>query len=270
MRKTATAFTFALSLACGVSHGEGLPRVIAHRGASKDAPENTLAAFRLAWEQEADGIEIDVQVTRDGHVVCIHDADTKKVAGQKLVVRDSTLVQLRGLDVGSWHDVRFRGERIPTLAEVLETVPAGKRVYLDIKAGAEIIAPLVAAMRASQVKPEQVGVLAFDAAVIREIKKQAPELKAHWLCQVRKNALTGKFSPSQAVVLQTLRECGADGLASRHSDISDAFIRGILDEGFEHRVWTVNCEKMADRFAKLGTTSIITDEPSRIRMHLRR
>ncbi|MDA1056051.1 MAG: glycerophosphodiester phosphodiesterase family protein, partial [Planctomycetota bacterium] len=82
-----------------VSHGQ---LIIAHRGGSHDAPENTLAAFRLAFEQGADGIEGDFYLTRDNRIVCIHDADTKRVADKTLVVAESSLAELKRLDVGSW------------------------------------------------------------------------------------------------------------------------------------------------------------------------
>lgn len=257
------AMTLTASLTCALACA-GPSLVIAHRGASQDAPENTLAAFRLAWEQGADGIEADVQLTRDGHVVCIHDADTRKVAERKLVVRNSTLDELRRLDVGGRHDARFRGERIPTLAEMLATVPPGKLVYLDVKCGAEIIAPMLAVIDASGLSPAQVAFLAFDADLVRELKQLAPQYKAHWLCRIRKGRFFGGLSPSSDEVLKTLRRSRADGFASRHSDITDEFITKVTGHGFEHHVWTVNCTDASARFRQLGTTSIITDIPARL------
>src|SRR5689334_354029 len=107
--------------------------VVAHRGASHEAPENTLAAFRLAWEQGADAIEGDFYLTRDREIVCIHDDNTKRTSGEDLSVAASTLAQLRRLDVGRWKDPKWKGERIPTLTEVLATIPAGKRIFIEIK-----------------------------------------------------------------------------------------------------------------------------------------
>src|SRR3954454_13113161 len=100
--------------------------IIGHRGAASDAPENTLASFRLAWEQQADAIECDVRLSKDVHIVAIHDAETKRTAGVDVAVVDQTLAELRRLDVGRWKDERFAGEPIPTLAEILTTVPVGK------------------------------------------------------------------------------------------------------------------------------------------------
>jgi len=265
MRATA-AISLSALLICALA-SDGSPLIIAHRGASEDAPENTLAAFHLAWEQGADGIEVDLHLSKDGHVVCIHDEDTRKVAGRKLVVRQSTLEELRELDVGARHHERFRGERIPTLDEVLDIVPPGKLVYLDIKAGREIIGPILTALQASGLDAGQVVFLAFDAEIVREIKERAPQYRVHWLCRVRKGRIFGGFRPTLKEVKNTLGESGADGFASRHSDIDDDFVTAVIAGGYEHHVWTVNCVELAARFGRLGTTSIITDAPARVKKH---
>ena len=105
------------------------PRVeiVAHRGASHDAPENTLPALRLAWEQGADASEFDVYLTKDGRVAVIHDKDTKRVAAVDKRVADQTLAELKALDVGRWKAPRFAGTTVPTLEEMLADVPDGKQ-----------------------------------------------------------------------------------------------------------------------------------------------
>ena len=85
--------------------------MVAHRGESYDAPENTLPAFKLAWEQGADAIEGDFILTKDGHIVCIHERTTKRFCDQDLVVAKSTLKQLKALDVGSWKNEKYEGIR---------------------------------------------------------------------------------------------------------------------------------------------------------------
>src|SRR5687767_10257607 len=89
----------------------GRMQFIAHRGASHDAPENTLAAVRLAWAQHADAVEVDVHLTRDGRLAVIHDPDTQRTAGVARVVAQSTLAELQLLDVGRWKASRFAGEK---------------------------------------------------------------------------------------------------------------------------------------------------------------
>ena len=119
-----------------VAHGQ---KLVAHRGTSHEAPENTVAAFRLAWEQGADAIEGDFYLSKDQQIVCIHDETTKRTSGEDRVVSECTLDELRRLDVGKWKHPRFEGERISTLAEVLRTVPDGKQIFIEIKCGPEIV-----------------------------------------------------------------------------------------------------------------------------------
>jgi len=107
------------------------PIIFAHRGASAHAPENTLAAFELALAQGADGIELDVKLSADGHVVVVHDATVDRTTGAHGRVKDLSLADLRRFDAGSFFAEKFRGERIPTLEEVFETV--GKRTFINVE-----------------------------------------------------------------------------------------------------------------------------------------
>src|SRR6478752_5983209 len=138
LRMTVTAL--ALSAALPATADDRPVEIVGHRGASYDAPENTVASVKLAWEQKADAAEFDVYRTKDGKIVVIHDKDTKRTAGGvNKVVAESTLAELRALDVGKWKGEKYAGERIPTLAEVLATVPAGKKVFIEVKPGPEVV-----------------------------------------------------------------------------------------------------------------------------------
>ena len=103
------------------------------------APENTLAAFNLAWKQGADAVEIDCHLTADGHLIVCHDGDTQRTTGRKLVIRQSTLAQLRELDAGAWKGARWAGQKLPTLAEVLDTIPENRRLLVEVKVGPEAV-----------------------------------------------------------------------------------------------------------------------------------
>ncbi len=107
------------------------PVIFAHRGASAHAPENTLAAFELALAQGADGIELDAKMSLDGHVVVIHDPTVKRTTGERGRVKDLVLSDLRTLDAGGFFSDQFRGEKIPTLEEVFETL--GKRTLINVE-----------------------------------------------------------------------------------------------------------------------------------------
>ncbi|MFM1652150.1 glycerophosphodiester phosphodiesterase [Brevibacillus sp. B_LB10_24] len=112
-----------------------LPLILAHRGASAHAPENTLAAFRLGFEQGADGIELDVHLTRDGRLAVIHDHTLERTTNGTGLAGKKTLAELAKLDAGSWFDSRFAQEKVPALEEVLELCPAGAIVNIELKNG---------------------------------------------------------------------------------------------------------------------------------------
>jgi glycerophosphoryl diester phosphodiesterase len=243
------------------------PLIVAHRGASADAPENTLPAFELAWKQGADAIEGDFRLTSDGHIVCIHDEDTKKVAGQKLVVHKSSLAKLRALDVGSWKDPRWKDTRIPTLPEVLRTVPQTGKIFIEIKCGPEIVPPLLKQLRASGLKPQQVVVIAFDDQVVRALKKATRDYQANWICSFKKRL--GVTTPKRAAVIRTLAACQADGLSTNAwPAIDQAFIDAVRAAGCSYHVWTVDDVPTARRFMALGAKSITTNRPGALRRDL--
>lgn len=242
------------------------PQIVAHRGASRDAPENTLPAIRLAWEQGADAIEGDFHSTKDGAIVCIHDGNTKKVAERNLLVRKSGLPELKALDVGAYFGADFKGTTIPTIAEVFATVPMGKQIYVEIKCGPEIIPALLDEIRKSGLSTDQIVVISFEKAVIQAFKSRAPQFKASWLCSFRENN-SGEVSPGLKSVLSTLADINADGLSS-NVEIPKAFVAAVKGKGFDWQVWTVNDSKTAKRMKAWGAQSITTDVPGRMRSFL--
>ncbi len=156
------------------------PMFIAHRGASYDAPENTLASVNLAWERKADAVEIDVHLSKDNRIMVIHDKDTKRTSGTKMIVQESLADDLRKLEVGDFKDPSFKGEKIPFLEEVIKTIPAGKTLLIEVKCGVEILPYLVEMIRSSPLQ-SQLAVISFDFDVVAGIKKELPETPAYWL-----------------------------------------------------------------------------------------
>ena len=271
--KRVATITFLLGLASLASADVVLPKIIAghaeeplivaHRGASRDAPENTIPAFQLAWEQGADAIEGDFHLSKDGEIVCFHDADTKRVAGTQLVVRQSTLAELKQLDVGATHGVAFNGTRIPTIAEVFATIPQGKKIFIEVKCGAEIIPTLLNEIDQSGLTQEQIVVISFNKQVIQQLKIKAPQYKASWLCSFNKQE-TGEITPALATVLKTLKQIQADGLSS-NAAVPASVIEAVSQQGYEWHVWTINDLNTARRMQALGVLSITTDVPGSMR-----
>ena len=185
-------FYATVATLCMIAHTPDAPapkvEIVAHRGASHDAPENTVAALKLAWDQKADGAEFDVHLTKDGKLAVMHDKDTKRTAGVSKGIAASTFDELRALDVGAWKGATFKGERVPALEEMLAAVPAGKRAFVEVKCGPEAVPELVRALKASALRPEQAPVISFDAAVVAAVKKARPEVPAYWLVSLTPNS----------------------------------------------------------------------------------
>ena len=245
------------------------PAVIAHRGASHDAPENTIAAFNLAWQQGADGIEGDFYLTKDGGIACIHDDTTKRTAGQTMRVAETTLAELRQLDVGSWKGDRWDGARIPTIDEVLATVPEKGKVYIEIKCGPEILPALKKALAKSKLQPGQTVIISFNTKVIAETKRQIPQLKSFLLTGFKTDENTGVVSPSAKEILATLEQIGADGVdCNAHTIVDQQFMQTLRAARKEVHIWTVDDVTTAKRVLQLGVDSLTSNRAGWLKQRL--
>ena len=205
---------------------------VAHRGASADAPENTIAAFTSAWRQGADVIEGDFQLTSDGQIVCIHDADTMRVGGARLVVKESTLAELRRLDIGwHFHDQSF-DEKIPTIEQVFATIPNNKKILIEVKCGVEILSVLIQQIQRSNLDLSQIAVIAFDQEVIKQCKLIEPKLIALWLNDFNKiNDID--------FIVSTLLDIKADGLLSNNT-ATDQLRDAVKKQGLIYNLWVAD------------------------------
>ena len=238
--------------------------VIGHRGASSEAPENTLAANRLAFQQNADGIEVDVRLTKDHKLVCMHDKNTLRTAGQELVIKESTLKELKSLDVGLWKGKQWKGETIPTLEEVLEEIPEDKKIFIEIKTGTESIDPLIEDIQKSKVESNCITVISFHQEVVKQVKRSRESLNVNLLI-----AFSGPKEISNEEVLQRLTEFKLDGVgAENHSRLSHTFVTPILEANKKVHVWTVDDIEEAETYKELGLSSITTNVPQLIRSAL--
>lgn len=252
-------------------------QIVAHRGASEDAPENTMAAFDLAWEQESDAVEGDFYLTADGAIVAVHDKDTKRTGDRTLDVRKSSLAELKTVDAGSWKDQRFAGEQIPIIEEVVASIPDDKVFVLEIKDSPRLV-PVLAKKIAEnpdfkKLLPNRLMIIAFDANVVRACRQQIPEARAVWLTSFKVDLAVGKVTPTIDSILDTLQQIDAHGLDCKASDhINAAFVRRLRearpDRPYEFHVWTVDDAAVAKRFQKLGVDSITTNRPARLRSSL--
>lgn len=241
--------------------------IIAHRGASKDAPENTLAAIRLAWEQGADAAEIDVHQTRDGEIVAIHDATTRKTARRNRRVRLSSLADLKALDVGRWKHPRWAGERIPTLSEVLETLPPGKRLFVEVKCSVDCLPQFTAAVRGASANASQVVPIGFNLSTMRLIKWALPECEVCWVVAFRRS--WNGWTPRVDKLIHQVQEAGLDGIdAGLSGPVNARFVSKLHEAGLKIYMWTVDRPADARRLIAAGINGLTTNRPGWLRPQL--
>lgn len=238
--------------------------IVAHRGASHDAPENTLAAFQLAWQQGSDGIEGDFYLTADGKIVCIHDRDTERTAGRKLVVEQSTLNELQKLEYGGWKDKKYKGEPIPTFEQVLQTVPDGKTFVIELKSKKAIAPVLAAELKRLDTKSIQLLIISFDEETVMACKKLMPSTKVHWLTSFDNKKNGAVYEPTAPQIAATVRRLGADGVGMKadRAVVDAEFVKQLTEGGCsEFHLWTVDEIDDAEFFQGLGAQGITTNRP---------
>lgn len=236
--------------------------IVGHRGASFDAPENTLSSVNLAWERNADAVEIDIYLTSDGKIVAFHDKTTKRIGGRNKDVAKQTLAELQTLDVGAWKNAQYRNERIPTLPQILKTIPAGKRLFIEIKCGPEVLPQLKADLQASGKAADQTALIGFDYDTMRKAKQLMPGLKAYWVFKVKQNKVTRRWEHNADYYIRKAKEANLDGLDVGYNGFLTAdFIQKSEAAGLPVFVWTINDVKDAKKLVEMGITGITTDRP---------
>ena len=156
-------------------------KIIGHRGASENAPENTLSSISEAWSQLADGVEIDTRLTKDSALVCIHDKNTQRTAGQNAIVNETSLEELRKMDFGAWRGKEWMDEPIPLLSEVIEFIPEEKKLFIEVKNNEEAVEPLTEILEDHKDKMRNISVMSFNENVLEEIKEKFPDLTVNLL-----------------------------------------------------------------------------------------
>ncbi len=230
-----------------VIHGDAL--VTAHRGASRDAPENTLAALRMAQQAGADYAEIDVQHTKDRVIVLLHDADLMRMAGDSRRLENLTLAELATIDVGSKFDALFAGEHPPTLAEAIELVRGRMKLNIELKYNVPDpgLAPAVVEMLREKDFLDKAVITSLDYAALMQVKAMEPRLKTGHIV----TAAVGDVMRTQA-----------DFLSLNSAKTSIARIRRAHAAEKEVHVWTVNDPEAMLRMIESGVDNIITDRPA--------
>ena len=249
------------------------PLIIAHRGGSAHAPENTIAAFKKAIESGAEGVEFDVRLSKDGVPVVAHDATLRRTAGINKRVEDLTAKQLSRVDVGSWfnsaHPSRARPEfsaegvaSLQTVLQLLEKLEGP--IYVEIKCETELdVSPLVEAVcREIAGSPllEQIIVKSFRLGVIPQARAVLPGVRTAALFAPQVMRLLRK----EKYMINIARELGADHLSLHKSLVSRKLVRKAEKFGLPVTAWTVDNGRWMPRAIKQGLFAVITNDPGRM------
>jgi len=237
-----------------------IPRVIAHRGFSAIAPENTLLSFAAALELAVDGIEFDVRFSNDLEVMVIHDAEIGRTTSGQGRVRDLGRSEIQACDAGSWFDSKFQDTIVPTLGQVVERIrDRAVQIVLEIKPDSWIpddyVSRIMAHFPSSELR-RRLLVISFDHELI------APPVE--WPSDVRRGALVERGDP-----LVQADRIEAEVLALRRNLVSRRIIREAHESGLDVVAWTVDRPWQINRFVKWGVDAIISNRPDRVQQILR-
>lgn len=247
--------------------------MVAHRGASAGAPENTLAAFGLARGHGADGIEFDVRLAADGVPVVVHDETLLRTAALDRAVNSLTSAELARLDAGSWFNRRFpararpefAGEGVPTLATVLDLFgPRFRVLHVELKCPAggcrALVEAAVSVLRSREEVARRAVVKSFDLKAVGEVKLLAPRLRTAAL--FGRNLTRPPIATRQMLALAL--DCGADVLGPHRSLVTRRRVEAARDAGLPVIVWTVDHPAWAGRAREWGLRALVTNRPAQL------
>ncbi len=248
--------------------------IVAHRGASYAAPENTIPSFELAFRESADFIEGDFWLTKDNEIVCIHDSDTKRVSKEKikLKVRSSTLSELKSVDFGTRKDDQFKGVKIPTLQEVLDIIPKDKGIYIEIKDDRKIFVDrLKEILNQAKIQKEKIRIIAFNPNTVRIAKDILPEIKTYWLFGWYFSKKKCLKSLAQRRLMQTLKTLNCDGINVNAAPyIDEKLVKSLRENNLDFCAYDVDKVEDAIKLINLGIDSITTNSPLMIREEIKK
>ncbi len=243
--------------------------IIAHRGESIEAPENSLSAITMAWSKGVRKVEIDIRKTSDDEIIVIHDRHTGRIGNKKYYVSRSTLEQLKTVDIGSKKSLIFKDEKIPTLKEVLKIIPLNCKLIIELKDNDKIIPLLVDLIIETKVSDKQVEFIAFNLKTISKLKSMLPEYKMLWLLNLDYFWPRWLTLINKKKILKRIKYNNLDGINIWAGQILNKdFIDFFKKSGYSIYVWTVNEPEQARILLSFGIDSITTDRASWLKQQL--
>ncbi len=238
------------------------PIIVAHRGSSGSAPENTLASFSLAFQERADMIELDVRMTRDFFLVVLHDQDIRRTTNGEGKVWDYSLQELRAFDAGQWFGPRFKGQRIPTLRQAMDLLPPGAGLNIEMKTDGEPRSRLAleeaCILAVMEKKLEQRTIVSsFDHAYLKRFHHLFPAIRTGVLYVPVRDAAT---TPSR--LAHTL---GISAFICAKGQITKRMVEDAHAHDIPVTCYTVNTREDLDRMLALHVDAVISDVPGHLR-----
>jgi glycerophosphoryl diester phosphodiesterase len=263
----AVYFVFTLSMLPSSAHNNGFI-MVAHRGASAYAPEHTLKAYELGIQQGATYTEVDLQMTKDGKLIAMHDETVNRTTNGKGFVKQLTLKQIKKLDAGSsfnkmnpdYAKKEYEGLQVPTLEEIFETLGNNRRYYIETKADLEykgMEEKLVTLMGRYHIKPDQVYIQSFSKESLQKLKHLNPSLR---LIQLLPSHQSGFITQKQ---LKAISEY-AIGVGPNARLLTRQYVETVRSAGLDIHPYTVNDPKQMKKLIRWGVTGMFTDYPDRL------
>ena len=232
--------------------------IFGHRGAAFDAPENTICAIIEGLNQGADGIEIDVRTSLDNKVIVIHDNTFKRTGNIKNSVCKSHSTFIKEIDVGKYKGEIFIGEKVPFLPEVLDIIPKGKVLQIEIKNGIKAVPAIIKDIKESRKSIEEIMIIGFC-----KIKSEMPALKVAWINGEKSN-INLNIQKSEELI-KICKENNFNGIDfDCRFSINEIFTKNIKNSGLELYSWTVDSIEIASYYKELGINGIATNKPKYI------
>ncbi|HAL45082.1 MAG TPA: glycerophosphodiester phosphodiesterase [Phycisphaerales bacterium] len=247
-------------LILGLAKNKNRCLIIAHRGASFDAPENTVAAIKLAWQMKSPASECDIHLSKDNKIMVMHDANTIRTTGVAMMIKDADSADLRKLDAGSFKAEKYKGEKVPYLEEFIETLTPAKKLFVEIKCGPEVLPYLEKVINDSG-KRKQIVIIGFNWDVVSQAKKVFADIPVYWLVYSGQDD-NKQWIPYSEDLIAKAKADSLDGLNVHYGALTADFVQKAHQAGLKIFVWTVDDRQDVEKMRSFAVDGITTNKPN--------
>ena len=200
-------------------------------------------------------------MSKDNRIMVIHDPNVERTSGVKLMVKDTNSAELRKLDFGSFKSAKYAGEKIPFLEELINTIPAGGKLFVEIKCGTEVI-PYLQKILDGNKKRKQIVIIGFYLDVVAQAKKTFPDIPVYWLAYSDQDKETKQWIPYGLDLITQAKANSLNGLDVHYGALSAEFVQQVHNAGLKLYVWTVDDAQTVEQMRAFGADGITTNRPN--------